>query len=137
MKKSNLGISVAWLGACIYLVALLGGILPTVLLAGYVLLKEENEWLRKAAVKAVSILVAFAVLTTVIGLLPNALSIIGTTVGLFNGYFDYSLISSIVYLISDILMFIKTVFLLILGIRALHQGNMKVPVVDDLVSRHM
>ena len=51
MQKTRLGISVGLLGAAIYFMGLFSGYLLAVLLAGYVLLFEENSWLRKNAVK--------------------------------------------------------------------------------------
>lgn len=53
--KTKLGISVGLLGTMVYFAALFGGYTPVILLAGYVLLFEENEWLKKAAIKAVAL----------------------------------------------------------------------------------
>ena len=44
MQKTKLGISVGLLGAAIYFMGLFGGYLVAVLLAGYILMFEENEW---------------------------------------------------------------------------------------------
>ena len=50
MQKAKLGISVGLLGAAIYLTALSGSLLGLLVLAGYVLLVEDNQWLRLSAV---------------------------------------------------------------------------------------
>ncbi|SDN56059.1 hypothetical protein [Acetanaerobacterium elongatum] len=50
MQKAKLGITVGLLGATIYLMALMGSI-PLIIIAGYVLLFEENEWLKKRLLK--------------------------------------------------------------------------------------
>ena len=76
MKKTKLGISVGLLGAAIYFMGLFSGYLVVVLLAGYVLLCEDNEWLKKSAVKAVSVMALFSFLITVVNLVPNAISVI-------------------------------------------------------------
>ena len=55
MQKTKLGISVGLLGAAIYFTSLFSGYLVPVILTGYVLLFEENDWLRKNAVKAVAL----------------------------------------------------------------------------------
>ena len=47
MQKTKLGITIAMFAAAIYVVALVGGYVPAILLGGYVLLREENEWLKK------------------------------------------------------------------------------------------
>ena len=74
MQKTRLGISVGMLGAAIYLTGLFSGYVVAVLMAGYVLLFEENSWLRRSAVKAVSLMVFFSFITVLINLIPNAIS---------------------------------------------------------------
>ena len=54
MQKTKIGISVGVMGAVMYFASLFGGYIPMLLLAGYIFLKEENIWLRKAAFKAVA-----------------------------------------------------------------------------------
>ena len=54
MQKTKLGITIAMFAAAIYVVALGGGYVPAILLGGYVLLREENEWLKWNAVRAVA-----------------------------------------------------------------------------------
>lgn len=55
MEKTKLGVSIGLLGAGIFAAALFGGYVATIVLAGYVLLMETNEWLRRAAVKALNL----------------------------------------------------------------------------------
>jgi len=134
--KTRLGVSVGLMGAGIYLAALFGGYIPVILLAGYVLLVEENEWLRRTAVKAVVLLFSFAFLLTLIGLLPDVLSWIGSFVDLFKGSFEYEVISKIVSIIRKTIGLIETVLFIILGFKSLSQGTVKVPVVDGIVKKY-
>ena len=83
MQKTRLGISVGLLGAAIYFMGLFSGYLLAVLLAGYVLLFEENSWLRKNAVKAMSVMAVFSLLITVLNLVPNAIGFINDVVSIF------------------------------------------------------
>ena len=53
----------------------------------YVLLFEENSWLRKSAVKAVSVMALFSLLITVLNLVPNAISFINDFTSIFGGSF--------------------------------------------------
>lgn len=87
MQKTRLGISVGLLGAAIYFMGLFSGYLLAVLLAGYVLLFEENSWLRKNAVKAMSVMAVFSLLITVLNLVPNAIGFINDVVSIFGGSF--------------------------------------------------
>ena len=68
MEKTKLGISVGLFGALVFAAALFGGYMSSIIILGYVLLFEANEWLKKSAVKAVATLVAFSFVTAVIGL---------------------------------------------------------------------
>lgn len=57
MQKTRMGISVGLMGAATYLCGLFGGLMVTVVIAGYILLFEENAWLKRAAVKSVALVV--------------------------------------------------------------------------------
>ncbi len=57
--KTRMGISCQLFGALLFFMGLIN-ILGLVLLAGYILLFEENKWLKKTAVKATVIVVVFA-----------------------------------------------------------------------------
>lgn len=59
MQKTKLGLSVGLVGAALYFLGLFSFI-PAFLLAAYVLLMEENQWLKRAAVKMVAVLIGFS-----------------------------------------------------------------------------
>ena len=84
MEKTKLGVSVGIFGAFLYVAALFGGYIAITLLAGYVLLMESNEWLKKTAVKAVATLACFSFLSLLVGLIPDAVDVI---TGVFNVFF--------------------------------------------------
>ena len=52
--KTKIGISIGLLGSAVYFVGLVGGWIPLILIAGYVLLSEAYEWLRMSAIKAIA-----------------------------------------------------------------------------------
>ena len=86
MEKTKLGVSVGIFGAFLYVAALFGGYIAITLLAGYVLLMESNEWLKKTAVKAVATLACFSFLSLLVGLIPDAVDVI---TGVFNVFFNF------------------------------------------------
>lgn len=137
MQKTKIGISVGLFGAAIYFMGLFGGYLVTVLLAGYVLLFEENEWLRKSAVKAVSVMVVFSLMTAVVNLIPNTISFIDYIVSMFGGEFYIGFISNLVNAVVSALSIIEKLLLIGLGVKALNQGTINVPVVDNLINKYM
>lgn len=137
MQRTKLGVSVGMLGAIIYLTGLFGGLLIPVLITGCVLLSEENEWLRKSAVKAIAVIAFFAFLTTALNLIPDAIGTIHSVVAIFGGRFSIVAVSNIISAAVSILALIEKILLLALGIKALNQGNITIPVVDKLINRHM
>lgn len=134
--KSKLGISVGLLGAAIYFAALFGGYTAVIILAGYVLLCEENEWLKKSAVKAVTLLMTFAFAITLIDLIPDLLSWISSFVAIFKGSFTYGIVNSIVYIVTKALDIIRICLFLMLGAKALNQGTVAIPVVDKIINKY-
>ena len=137
MQKTKLGISVGLLGAGLYFMGLFSGYMVTVLLAGYVLLCEENEWLKKAAVKAISVMVLFSFIGAIINLIPNVMSFIDHIVSMFGGSFYVGFISNLVNAVVTALNVIEKLLLLGLGVKALNQGTIAVPVVDGLINKYM
>ena len=137
MQKTKLGVSVGLLGAAIYFMGLFSGYLVAILLAGYVLLCEDNEWLKKSAVKAVSVMALFSFLVTVVNLIPNAISIIDYIVSMFGGNFYVAFLSTLVSAVVAVLDIIEKLVLLGLGAKALNQGTITIPVVDRLINKYM
>lgn len=137
MQKTRLGISVGMLGAAIYLTGLFSGYLVAVLMAGYVLLFEENGWLKRSAVKAVSLMVFFSFITVLVNLIPNAMSCIGYIASMFGGSFHIGFISNLVSAVTSAIDIIEKVLFLALGVKALNQGTIVVPVVDKMINKYM
>ncbi len=137
MQKAKLGVSVGLLGAIIYFGCLFGGYLPGLLIVGYVLLAEENPWLRKTAVKATILLVAFSGLSWAIGLIPDLIGFINSVFNVFGSYFSIAIVTNILSVITGALSIIKTVVFFILGIKALNQGTINIPYVDDITNKNV
>ena len=134
--KTKLGISVGLCGAAIYFAGFFGGYTAIILLAGYVLLFEQNEWLRRTAVKAVALLMSFSVLFALIGFIPDILGCIDSLVSTFGGDFTYYHISSFISTIDNVLDVIRKALFLLLGVKANGQGTIPIPFVDRLVEKY-
>lgn len=137
MQKTRLGISVGLLGAATYFAIFFWDYLAAIVFVGYILLFEENIWLKKASVKAVSLVFGFSLLYSIIALLPNVIEFIGDVFGIFGGDFQLTFIDNIVTAISTGLTIIKKVLFIVLGIKALNQGSITIPVIDSLVNKHL
>lgn len=136
MEKTKLGISVGLMGALLFLTCMAGGYVAALLMAGYILLREENRWLKEIAIKAVVILVGFGLLSALIGFIPETISFIQSVAELFNGYLNASVIYRLYSVLTTLLTVVKTVVFILLAWKALKQQDINVPVVDSLLKKH-
>ena len=129
MQKTKIGISVGVMGAVMYFASLFGGYIPMLLLAGYIFLKEENIWLRKAAYKAVALMQVFSACGAVI-------SSVNDILGIFNSLFDWSLEIPLEldYVLSRIIDLVKVIMFAVLGFRAFSQGDVAISSIDKAIS---
>ncbi len=135
--KTKLGISVAMLTALTYIFGLFGGYIALALLVGYILLFETEETVKKAAVKTVVIVVVFDLINAVIGLVPNGFSIISNFLNIFQLYVPFSLITRIFTFVTSVLAVVEKLIFLVLAFVAWSDKTCKIPVLDDLVDKHM
>lgn len=136
MEKTKLGISVGLMAAGIYLITLFGGLVPAVLLAGYVLLFEDSEWLKKNAVKAVLTYVMFSVASMVLNLIPNAINIIDYLLSAVGGSFRIGFLSNLVSAATLCLTVLSRLLFLGLGLKALDGGTIRFAPADNLIEKH-
>lgn len=138
MQKTKLGISVGLLGAIIYFLGLFGGYQAVILVAGYVLLREEDIWLRKLSVKAVVLLLTFSVAISAIGLIPDLFDWVSSVIALVNINISFSFLTKLVRVVTGAISIIRTVLFLVLGLQALGQEDIiRVDFADALVEKHM
>ncbi len=137
MQKSRLGISVGMLGAAVYFAGFFGGVVATIILAGYILLCEDNPWLRRTAVKAAALMFGFAVLSACVGLIPNPLDVINDFMILCDESFSSSSIDKIINFVESTIVILEKIAFLVLGINALKMGNVAIPVIDPMVDKHI
>lgn len=133
MEKTKLGLSVAIMGAIVYLTALFGGFTPLLLVAGYILIVEENADLKKTAVTALMILLTFSAVNFIIGLLPDVQTILLSLLNIF-GINDIYLpfINNIAnFLYSVIGLLRELVFIFLAGLSILKKP-LKLPFIDKL-----
>ena len=138
MEKSKLGVSVGLFGAALYFTGIIS-IFPLVILAGYVLLFENNEWLRKTAVKAVAVVLFFTILSAFIGLMGNISSLLIEVVSLFRFglSFDITVYERVLSICRLVISFLQALFLLMLGFKALNQGDVGFSFVDNTIRKHI
>ena len=138
MQKTRFGISVGLVGMGVFLVCFFGGYAAAIILSGYILLFEENMWLKKTAAKGVILLVAFSLLSALIAFIPDILRLLNGFSTLFDGdYIEAEVLNKIINVIDIIIEICEKVLFIVLGIKALKQRTLKIPVIDALINKSM
>lgn len=137
MEKTKLGISVGLVGAILYCLGLFGGALVTIAAVAYVLIFEENEWLKKTAVKVVVLMFFFPVVQYAVGLIPDLIRIVFDVLNMFKVYSNIEIVYSIENLFYDLVVIVKYVVFAIFGVMALSQKSVKIPLLDNFLDKHM
>ena len=137
MQKTRLGVGVGLVAAAMYFIGLFGGYLAAIVLAGYVLLFEEDEWLKKTVVKVVSLMVLFSVLTGIINLIPDMMDCLSNFIKGFYGFLVVGILSRTTTLAVIILDIIRTLLFIVLGFMALHQKTIAMPLIDKMINKYM
>ena len=135
IKKSTLGIPLGVLAAIMYIACAYSGLTATLLIAGYVLLKERDEWLKTQAVKVVLLVLVFAALSMTIGIIPDTIGLISNLLGLFGGSFTIPFISSIISFLISVLSYVKTIVFLMLAYKSLSLKTVKLPFIDNIIEK--
>ena len=132
MEKTKLGLSVAIMSALVFLVAAFGGYTPLLLVAGYILIAEENAQVKKSAVTALIVLLGASVASYVIGFIPNLFDLLFSFLRIFTVdlYFDW--LNRIFNFLSDVVYFARSLVLVLLALVALMGKSIKLPFVDKL-----
>lgn len=136
MLKTKLGISIALVGAAMYFLGAIS-FTPAVLLAGYVLIVEQNEWLKRQAAKMIGVVVVFGVLSIAVGWIDDVVYMLGIIVRWFSKDTYLSVPANLTTLCQYIITLAKEVFLLMMGFMALGMKNVKLGVVDKQLDKFM
>ena len=136
MVKTKLGVSVGLLAAGVYFIGLIATT-PLLLAAGYVIIAEEDAWLRKSVVRTIIIVVSFAVLSTFLGLLDNSTTLVTNIVQLFRLTVSMADVDRVIRILQMILNIAERVILLTMGFVALRQGAVRLAPIDSLMDNHM
>lgn len=137
MQKTKLGITISGLAAAIYLTCLFGGYIPAIILTGYVLMVEENEWLRRNAVKAIVLMMIFSVLIYGINLIPNVINCFEDMARAFGVSVEERLITGIFAAVVDVVDILRTIVFLILGLKSLKMRTIIVPSAENIINKIM
>ena len=133
MTKAKIGLPITILAAAAFLMFLFGGYTPALLIVGYILVAEEDTWLKRSAVKAFAVAIIFSCANFVLGLLPDVLNIIESLLGIFGVHFYFSFIHNVFNFLSQIVSLLKTLILAGLGVMALFNKTIEVPFINKII----
>lgn len=136
MLKTKLGVSIALVGAAMYFLGAIS-FTPAVLLAGYVLIAEENEWVKRQAAKMIGVVVLFGLLSIAVGWIDDVVGVLNIIVRWFNSDVYLSVPASLTSLFRYIISIAKEVLLLVMGFRALGMKNVKIGLIDKPLDKFM
>lgn len=136
-EKTRLGVSTALLGAGCYFIAFFGGLEALIILAGYILLFEKDQWLRRTALKAAVLLILFSIISSCVGLGTDFTSVISNIVSTFNGTFSPYQFNSFIAFVRGIIAVGEKVIFLVLGFGALKHKDTKMASVDSVVDQNL
>lgn len=138
MQKTSLGISVGLLGGIICLLGAVFGLQWYFLaIVAFVLLKEQNEWLRRLVLKVVIILVSVSVLCLLVN---YAFGVVFDIVHIGKDgaeMLDFAWITNISTYVTKYLRIIMDVVLVIIGIKAFSQKHTSIKAVDNLIAKNV
>ncbi|MBQ8767236.1 MAG: hypothetical protein IJZ16_10600 [Clostridia bacterium] len=137
MSKTKVGISENFMGGLCFVLALVGGYVPILLLAGYILLKENSVILKKYVLNALAMLICFSLIVSVVGILPDIINFVDNFVGLFNGNCTAPIIDSIYYIVLYAVEIMKAVMFLIYAVMAIKGKDSSMPIVGKMIDKHL
>ena len=135
MEKVKMGIAYNVLAAIVCLLGYYGGYVITGIFAIAVLLTEENPWLKKYCVKTLLLMLTFSVLYTVLGLIPDFLSLVYTGAGIVGINLYFSAVENVFSLLRQIVDLGEMVLFILMAIFALAKKNFKLPLIEKLVNK--
>jgi len=141
MEKTKLGISVGLFAAIIYFIGATNNILIVAIMAGYILICESDEWLKKMSIKALILTVFFAVFVILINYLTSFLSAFGGTINNIAGYgVMFNIINFLFYtlpsLIRTIISVIQIILFIMFGFKAYKKQDIKIKIIDDMLDKN-
>ena len=143
MNKSKFGISTCMTAGLVFLLAILVDFvssstiftLPFVLLVAFILYKEEDLWLKASTLKAVFIVILFTLINFFFGFVYDLFDFIN----FFLQWIPFR-IEDFIGLISwfkTIIFVFEKIFLLILAIMSFKGKTIKLPLIDNMIAKHI
>ena len=143
MNKTKLGFPVIMMSALMYLLAWYGGAIATVVVAGYILMVEDDEQLKKVAKRAVvlfALFMGFPAFVNVAGDIVSWISDFFAPEAMLDSYEIYDLFIKIKLFFANIISIVEIIENIVFAVliaMALKGKEAKIPVLDDVIAKYM
>ncbi len=136
MLKTRLGLPANVVAAVMYLVALFGGgYLAPLVLAGYILLFEDLNFVRRAAVKSIALLLAVSVINFIVYLIPSFVDMLQDLLWIFGEGFDASILDRLCTFTMDIVYLGEKALFVLLSVLALFRKSIDIKPLNNLADK--
>lgn len=136
MNKIKLGVSAGLAGAAVYFLGTIS-LIPAFLLAGYILLFEDNDWLKYQAVKAIVIVVAFGAINVGLECIDDVFYVLNQIVNIVAKNVYIQVPFGLTGILTTLCSMLKNILLILSGISALNFKTIYAGGIDNLVSKNM
>ena len=137
--KTKLGITAGAVAAVAYLAGFFSGYLALIVIVGYVFIMQENDWLKLNSLKALVLMLAFSVLTALVGFIPNIISLINSLLNIWDGsLYNNKVIPAIndcVTFINNCINLVEKVLMLLLALYATKLKTVKIGFIDNILEK--
>lgn len=130
---TKLGIKSNIMAVLMCIVGLVSGYTGALLLAGYILLFENIDSLRKTAIKVLTIMCMCSLLSELCGFIPDVISWISSILMLFGGSLYIGFLSSLCSILSGAVWLVETFMLVIMAINAYKGKDFSAGKLDKVV----
>jgi len=134
MYKTKLGISVGLMGALFCILGLVSGLSWVILgITAYILLREENEWLRRLSIKVLLVL-AF------VAFVPHLFLCVEYIFNIVNVMADDVVLEwplNIKSLVLNAVNFLGDGIIILMALKAFKQGHFAVKPLDNMISKNV
>lgn len=135
MVKTKMGVPIALIGAAMYFLGVIN-FTTAVILAGCVLIMDDNEWVRRQALKAISVVIFFNVLYEMVNWLDEFCGIINIFVHWGDEYAKtFEIPANITSLLRRLISLTEDILLVIMGFMALKMKSIRLGLIDNLIDR--
>lgn len=136
MNKTRFGLGANAYAGLTFLAGIINPFI-TLIMAGAVLLVEDNDWLKRMVLKAVTFVILVGVSIFAVQMINTALDCINGLLYYVDATFETTKVKNFIALCAEILRVLEVIFLIIFAKKAFAGQYVKLPVGDGIVEKNV